>query len=112
LYGSAPLQAGGPDYVNAVVAVASSLNARHLLQALHQIEADAGRQRPYLNAPRTLDLDLLLHGTDVGSTAELLLPHPRMGERAFVLRPLAEIAPQRVTPDQLQAVHGQLVWRL
>ena len=112
LYGSAPVAAGGPDFVNAVVAVASTLSAVDLLRALHQIEDCAGRQRPYLNAPRTLDLDLLLFGDLVVQSNALVLPHPRMGQRAFVLRPLAEIAPERVSPAQLQAVQTQSVWLL
>jgi len=64
------------------------------LQALQAIELAHGRQRPYHHAPRTLDLDLLLHGDTVLDTPRLTLPHPRLGERAFVLRPLLEIAPQ------------------
>ena len=106
------MAAGGPDFVNAVVAVASTLSAVDLLRALHQIEDCAGRQRPYLNAPRTLDLDLLLFGDLVVQSNALVLPHPRMGQRAFVLRPLAEIAPERVSPAQLQAVQTQSVWLL
>lgn len=112
LYGSAPIGAGGPDYVNAVVAVQTSLGARELLDALHGIEQGAGRQRSYRNAPRTLDLDLLLFAEESSQDPLLLLPHPRMGERAFVLLPLAEIAPQLVTDAQLAAVRGQGVWPL
>lgn len=112
LYGSAPVQAGGPDFVNAVVAVSSTLPALDLLRALHQIEDRAGRQRPYLNAPRTLDLDLLLYGDQTVQSRELVLPHPRMEARAFVLRPLAEIAPALVSAGQLAAVQAQAVWRL
>lgn len=112
LYGSAPVEAGGPDYVNAVMAVSTTLDGLGLLRALHAIEDRAGRQRPYLHAPRTLDLDLLLHGAEVVQSAALVLPHPRMRERAFVLQPLAEIAPALVTPEQLQAVQAQAVWRL
>lgn len=112
LYGSAPVKAGGPDFVNAVVAVSSTLSGLDLLRALQRIENQAGRERPYRNAPRTLDLDLLLHGADQIQTPELVLPHPRMAERAFVLRPLAEIAPGLVTPAQLQAVQDQAVWIL
>lgn len=112
LYGSAPVDAGGADYVNAVVEVHTRLKPHALLLQLQAIEDGAGRMRPYRNAPRTLDLDLLLHGSQVVQSAELVLPHPRMHERAFVLLPLAEIAPTRVTPAQLQAVQTQAVWRL
>jgi 2-amino-4-hydroxy-6-hydroxymethyldihydropteridine diphosphokinase len=80
-----------------------------LLAALQAIEAAAGRQRPYRNAPRTLDLDLLMHGNTTLNESGLSLPHPRMLQRAFVLVPLAEIAPQMVTAAQLAAVQGQAI---
>ncbi len=94
LYGSAPLgeNADGPEYVNAVLAVRTELSASQLLHALQGIELQFGRARSYRNAPRTLDLDLLLYGDVVMDTPELTLPHPRMHERAFVLRPLFDIA--------------------
>jgi len=112
LYRSAPVQAQGPDFINAVVGIDTRLNAMELLAALQQIETAAGRQRPYPNAPRTLDLDLLLYGQAGISSATLTVPHPRMGERAFVLQPLAEIAPQHVTAAQLAAVAQQRMERL
>jgi 2-amino-4-hydroxy-6-hydroxymethyldihydropteridine diphosphokinase len=112
LYGSAPLDAGGDDYVNAVVAVQTTLAPHTLLAHLQAIENAAGRARPYRNAPRTLDLDLLLYGHQVLDDATLVLPHPRMGQRAFVLHPLAEIAPAQVSAAQLQAVADQPVWVL
>lgn len=112
LYGSAPVDAGGADYVNAVVQVHTTLTPHVLLQQLQSLENAAGRQRPYRNAPRTLDLDLLLFDDQVLQDAVLVLPHPRMAERAFVLRPLAEIAPQQVSSAQLQAVADQPVWLL
>ena len=112
LYRTAPVEAGGPDYVNAVAQVTTSLEALALLDALQQLEADAGRERPYRNAPRTLDLDLLLYGDERIDTPRLCVPHPRMHERAFVLVPLAEIAPQRVEAQQLVAVAGQRIERL
>lgn len=93
LYLSTPVDAGGPDYINAVVEVETALRPLELLHALQAIEAAAGRARSIKNAPRLLDLDLLMHGDAVHCTAELTLPHPRMHERAFVLIPLAEIAP-------------------
>jgi len=107
LYRTAPIDAAGPDYVNAVAEVATHLNAPELLAQLQQLERQAGRRRSYRNAPRTLDLDLLLFGDGRIESAALTVPHPRMRERAFVLVPLAEIAPQRVPSDWLVPVAGQ-----
>ena len=112
LYRTAPVDAAGPDYVNAVVEIATTLTAPALLQRLQQLERDAGRERPHRNAPRTLDLDLLLYGDAQLQSPTLTLPHPRMAERAFVLVPLAEIAPQRVSAAQLRHVHRQAIARL
>jgi 2-amino-4-hydroxy-6-hydroxymethyldihydropteridine diphosphokinase len=107
LYRTAPVGAGGPDYINAVAAVATRLNAPDLLGTLQSIEQHFGRQRPYRNAPRTLDLDLLLYGSARMDSCQLTVPHPRMWERAFVLVPLHEIAPQRVSRESLFAVAAQ-----
>lgn len=93
LYESAPLDAGGGDYLNAVARIRTTLSPEALLSALQEIEARHGRLRPYPGAPRTLDLDLLLHGDAALASAALTLPHPRMHERAFVLQPLQELAP-------------------
>jgi 2-amino-4-hydroxy-6-hydroxymethyldihydropteridine diphosphokinase len=112
LYGSAPLDADGPDYVNAVVQVRTTLSPEDLLSRLQGIELRAGRQRPYRNAPRTLDLDILLYGDTVLDSADLQIPHPRMWQRAFVVLPLAELAPGWVSAQQLQAVAGQVLHRL
>lgn len=112
LYRSAPLAATGPDFVNAVVEVSTTLSAPALLRRLQQLEQRAGRTRPFVNAPRTLDLDVLLYGDAVMQSAALVLPHPRMQERAFVLVPLAEIAPHRVSAAQLHAVQSQRIERL
>jgi 2-amino-4-hydroxy-6-hydroxymethyldihydropteridine diphosphokinase len=112
LYGSAPVDAGGADYFNAVAAIRTGLSALELLQAMQSIEAAAGRERPYRNAPRTLDLDILLFGDALIHTERLQVPHPRMFERAFVLVPLAEIAPALVSETQLESVRGQGIWRL
>jgi len=109
LYRTAPVDAGGPDYVNAVVELETRLSAPELLARLQAIEARAGRERPYRNAPRTLDLDLLLFGGARVQSPTLTVPHPRMFERAFVLVPLADIAPALVTAAQLQAVAGQRI---
>lgn len=97
-YGSAPIDAGGDDYVNAVVRLDTGLPAAELLRALQQIETAFGRERPFRNAPRTLDLDLLLYGDDMIAEPWLQVPHPRMTMRAFVLLPLLEIAPGIAIP--------------
>ncbi len=112
LYGSAPVDAGGPDYLNAVAELATTLAPAALLKALQTIEQAAGRERPYRNAPRTLDLDILWFGEQVIATPELVVPHPRIAERAFVLRPLADLAPGRVAAAALQAVAAQPLQRL
>ncbi len=93
LYRTAPIDSSGDDYINAVARIATALDAEALLQALHGIEQAHGRERPYRNAPRTLDLDLLLYGDAVINSPTLTVPHPRMTERAFVLVPLLELAP-------------------
>ena len=92
-YRTAPIDAGGDDYINAVACIDTQLLALDLLDALQAIELAHGRERPYRNAPRTLDLDLLLYDDQQIDTARLTVPHPRMPERAFVLIPLLEIAP-------------------
>ncbi|MDM0004077.1 2-amino-4-hydroxy-6-hydroxymethyldihydropteridine diphosphokinase [Variovorax sp. J22G73] len=112
LYRSDPVDAEGPDFVNAVVAVRTGLDAEQFLVALQRLETQAGRERPFPNAPRTLDLDLLMHGNSVMDTPTLTLPHPRMRERAFVLKPLAEIAPDKVPRAALARVTGQVVKRI
>jgi len=101
LYRTAPIDSSGDDYVNAVAALDTELDAHALLQALFAIEQAHGRERPYRNAPRTLDLDLLLYGDAVIDDAPaLIVPHPRLHERAFVLAPLAEAAPDLVIPGR------------
>ena len=112
LYRTAPIDAGGPDYVNAVVQLSTRLPAPGLLDLLQKIERAAGRERPYHHAPRTLDLDLLLYGDARIDSPRLTVPHPRMMGRAFVLRPLAEIAPQHVPAQALAAVANQRLQRL
>lgn len=99
LYRSAPIDSAGPDYVNGVLWVETSLPPEALLRALQEIELRHGRERPYRNAPRTLDLDLLLYGDRKRDTAFLTLPHPRMHERAFVLMPLRDLAPDLSIPQ-------------
>jgi 2-amino-4-hydroxy-6-hydroxymethyldihydropteridine diphosphokinase len=87
-----------PHYLNAALVGRTARSARDLLQALQAIETAGGRTRPYENAPRTLDLDLILYGALTVETPELALPHPRFRERRFVLEPLAEIAPDLRDP--------------
>lgn len=98
LYRSAPLEAQGPDFFNAVVALHSAEPAEALLERLLALELQQGRERPYRNAPRTLDLDLLALGTEQRASERLQLPHPRLHERAFVLLPLLELAPELALP--------------
>lgn len=112
LYRTAPIGAGGPDYINAVASIATGLTAYELLRQLQHQEQVAGRVRPYRNAPRTLDLDILLYGSASVASPALTVPHPRMAERAFVLMPLAEIAPDLVTPRALSMVADQRIERI
>ena len=99
LWHSAPVgYADQPPFVNAVARLRTRLDADALLDALQGIEAAHGRTRSFANAPRTLDLDLLLYGQETRDTARLTLPHPRMHARAFVLRPLSEIDPHLDVP--------------
>ncbi len=98
VYRSAPIDSQGPDYLNAVALLQTDLEAPDLLAELQRIEREHGRQRPYRNAPRTLDLDLLMYADRCIVTPALTLPHPRAHLRAFVLRPLAELAPDLVLP--------------
>ena len=117
-YRSAPIDAGGPDYLNSVAQVETELTADELLAHLHAIEARQGRERPFQNAPRTLDLDLLLYADERIATPSLTVPHPRLHQRAFVLLPLAELAPELVVPGLgtvrglLAGVAGQAIERL
>lgn len=92
---TAPVGVAGPQpmYLNAAAVGATTLSARELLDALLELEISLGRVRPYPNAPRTLDLDLILYDAAIETSDHLMLPHPRFRERRFVLAPLAEIAP-------------------
>jgi 2-amino-4-hydroxy-6-hydroxymethyldihydropteridine diphosphokinase len=118
LYATQPVDADGPDYCNAVAALDTTLAPRVLLAHLQAIENIHGRERPRRNAPRTLDLDLLLYGGLVMQTAELTLPHPRMHLRAFVLAPLLEMDPAIRLPglgparDYLAALSSQPIRKL
>lgn len=98
LYKSAPLDSSGDDYYNCVVAVETSLSAQQLLKLCMTIEEHFGRERPYRNAPRTLDLDILLFGDERIDEPDLIVPHPRLTLRAFALVPLVELDPAIVVP--------------
>ena len=112
LYQSAPHETQGPDFINAVAALTTALSAADLLLHLQGLEQAAGRERPWPHAPRTLDLDLLFYGDACINSPALTLPHPRWAQRAFVLTPLAQIAPHRVSPAQQAAVAHQRLVRL
>ena len=119
LYRSEPVDAPGqPDYVNAAGGVDTDLTAAQLLAALQDLELRHGRERPTRNAPRTLDLDLLLYGDTAFASAMLTLPHPRMHQRAFVLMPLLDLDPRLEVPgrgaarDLLARCAGQRVARM
>ncbi|MFO1219772.1 MAG: 2-amino-4-hydroxy-6-hydroxymethyldihydropteridine diphosphokinase [Burkholderiaceae bacterium] len=118
LYRSAPVDAAGPDFVNAVAQLDTELPAAELLRALLALEARFGRERSSLHAPRTLDLDLLLYGDARIDEPQLQLPHPRLHRRAFVLAPLLEIAPGIEAPGLgplapwLEAARAQAIQRI
>jgi 2-amino-4-hydroxy-6-hydroxymethyldihydropteridine diphosphokinase len=118
LYRTAPIDAGGDDYFNCVVKVDTTLPVRHLLALCHKIEHQFGRERPFRNAPRTLDLDILLYGDQSIDEADLVVPHPRLTERAFALVPLVEIEAALVIPQHgradalLAAVSDQRIERV
>lgn len=115
LYRSAPLgYTAQPDFLNAVAQLETALPAERLLAELQVIEARHGRSRGFPNAPRTLDLDVLLYGDAVLSLPTLTIPHPRMKERAFVLQPLIEIAPELEErfKASLEACAGQRIERI
>ena len=100
LFITAPIDSSGDDYINAVVALETDLEAQALLEHLQALELACGRERPYRNAPRTLDLDLLLYGQQMIDTVHLTVPHPRMTERAFVLIPLLQLDPFITIPGK------------
>jgi 2-amino-4-hydroxy-6-hydroxymethyldihydropteridine diphosphokinase len=113
LYRSAPIgHAAQPDFINAVAQLETGLPAERLLAELQEIEARHGRERSFANAPRTLDLDILLFGNATIQTPSLTIPHPRMHERAFVLKPLLEIAPQLPLQAHLDSCKDQKVERI
>jgi 2-amino-4-hydroxy-6-hydroxymethyldihydropteridine diphosphokinase len=116
-YRSAPIEANGPDYLNSVAAFVTGYDALKVLKHLQQLEEKAGRVRTHQNAPRTLDLDLLLYGIEQIDAEHLTVPHPRITERAFVLFPLIDLAPNIMIPGQgyarvfLEGVQHQAIER-
>lgn len=117
LYASDPVEAQGPVFINAVASLETTLAPINLLNLLQSIELEHGRARPYRNAPRTLDLDLLWYDGIEISTPRLTLPHPRMHQRAFVLEPLKELEPGLQLPQGsidmlLKACNDQKIWLL
>lgn len=118
LFRTSPIDAGGDDYINAVARIDTGLSAQDLLQALQAIEQDFGRERPYQNAPRTLDLDILLYGQQTISSDTLTVPHPRMTQRAFALIPLLQLDPFVAIPGQgpahafVPGVAGQAIQKI
>lgn len=112
VYSTAPV--GGPeqpDYLNAVVALATDLSPREVLDLAHTLEVAAHRERTVHWGPRTLDVDVLLYGDESIAEPDLMIPHPRMWERGFVVIPLAEIAPDLVSKSVLAAVTNNEVMR-
>jgi 2-amino-4-hydroxy-6-hydroxymethyldihydropteridine diphosphokinase len=118
LFRTTPIDADGDDYINAVARLETELTAQELLEELQALEKAAGRERPYANAPRTLDLDLLLYGQQQISSASLIVPHPRMTQRAFVLIPLLQIDPLLSIPGKgpihtfVPGVAGQAIQKI
>ncbi|GAB3629190.1 2-amino-4-hydroxy-6-hydroxymethyldihydropteridinepyrophosphokinase [Pandoraea terrae] len=118
LYRSAPVDASGDDYLNCAVALDTTLSARQLLALCLSIEQHFGRERSYKNAPRTLDLDLLLYGEACIDEPDLVVPHPRLAGRAFVLLPLADLRADLEIPgigrvaDLLPGVADQRIERM
>lgn len=107
-YETVPVGGAGPDYLNAVCLFDTELSAKALHQVLMKMETEAGRVRMTPNAPRVLDLDLLFYGSQIISNADLIVPHPRLQSRAFVLVPLAEIAPDWKHPELKKNIREML----
>jgi 2-amino-4-hydroxy-6-hydroxymethyldihydropteridine diphosphokinase len=118
LFRTAPIDANGDDYINAVAGIETQLPAEELLEKLQAIEQASGRERPFVNAPRTLDLDILLYGDREITTESLVVPHPRLTQRAFALIPLLQIDPLIAIPGKgpahafAQAVAGQIICKI
>jgi 2-amino-4-hydroxy-6-hydroxymethyldihydropteridine diphosphokinase len=117
-YQSAPIEAPGDDYINSVVAIRTELSPLALLRLCQSVETEFGRERPYENAPRTLDIDVLLYDNLEENQADLIIPHPKMTERLFVLLPLLEIDQDVSHPkhglfkNHVEAVSSQVIHKL
>jgi 2-amino-4-hydroxy-6-hydroxymethyldihydropteridine diphosphokinase len=104
-YETAPQGFGNqPSFVNAACELWTHLDPFQLMHELHKVELSIGRGRAFVNAPRTLDIDILIYDETILQTPMLSIPHPRMAEREFVLRPLAELAPELVHPVSRQTI--------
>jgi 2-amino-4-hydroxy-6-hydroxymethyldihydropteridine diphosphokinase len=118
LFRTAPVDAGGDDYINAVVRLETHVPPDELLQRLQALEQEFGRERPYPNAPRTLDLDILLYGEQQLASDSLTVPHPRLTERAFALIPLLQLDPFIAIPGKgpahrfVPGIAGQVIQKL
>lgn len=118
LFLTAPIDSSGDDYINAVAELTTELDALSLLDHLQALELACGRERPYRNAPRTLDLDILLFGSAEINSERLNVPHPRMCERAFVMIPLLQLNPAITIPGKgaahqyIPALAGQGIQQL
>jgi len=118
LFRTAPIDADGDDYINAVACIETQLPGQELLDALQTIEQEFGRERPYLHAPRTLDLDILLYGVQIIDTATLTVPHPGLTQRAFALIPLLQLDPLIAIPGKgaahnfVTSVAGQVIQKI
>jgi 2-amino-4-hydroxy-6-hydroxymethyldihydropteridine diphosphokinase len=100
LFRTAPIDADGDDYINAVACIETEMPAQTLLEALQALELQYGRERPYVHAPRTLDLDILLYGSEIIDTDTLTVPHPGLAQRAFALIPLLQLDPAVIIPGK------------
>ncbi|AGF47843.1 2-amino-4-hydroxy-6-hydroxymethyldihydropteridine diphosphokinase [Candidatus Kinetoplastidibacterium crithidiae] len=98
LYSTTPVDADGPNFTNSVMEIYLTNSPIDLLDQLQKIENKFGRTRPYKNAPRTLDIDILLYGNQIIQSHDLIIPHPRMHERLFVLKPLKDLEPNIELP--------------
>ena len=118
LFRTAPIDASGDDYINAVARIDTQLPAENLLLELQAIEQAFGRNRPFANAPRSLDLDILLYGNEEIACESLVVPHPRLTQRAFALIPLLQVDPFIDIPGQgpahafVSAVADQVICKL
>ena len=112
LYETEPFEAQGPDFVNAVALFDTALQPNDFLTELQKLEDQYGRKRSFINAPRTLDLDLIFYDDLILNSDQLTLPHPRWSERAFVVIPMMDICPERVSQAHLDSIKNQFIRRI